>query len=291
MTTVPMTPMLAAYERYLRDLDRAEATIETYMPILGRMDRDLPCGVAYSAAEELAEWIEGDGTRASATRELYRAAVAGFGAWASSEAAGPYRVDYDAAEELPYVKVRKGTPRPITDEALRGILAGAPEPVRTWYLIASHQGARCVEISRLDREDVTQEYTIFRGKGDKDRVVPTHPLVWAAVRDLPSGPMAVSSRGERLHRKRVQERGNVWLRRLGFAGITMHRLRHWFGTAAYEASGHDILAVKALLGHADLGSTLIYVASSQAGRLKAVAGLPTLVPPTEDEGDASSRAA
>lgn len=65
------------------------------------------------------------------------------------------------------VQTVRGVPRPVTDEQLSRILTEAPEPIRTWCLLAAYQGLRCVEISRLDREHITDENLfVVRGKGD-----------------------------------------------------------------------------------------------------------------------------
>jgi integrase len=41
-------------------------------------------------------------------------------------------------------------------------------------------------------------------------------------------------------------------------GATGHQLRHRFATRAYQGSGHDLLAVRELLGHASVTTTQIY---------------------------------
>lgn len=139
-------------------------------------------------------------------------------------------------------------------------------------MIAAFGGARCVEISNLNREHVTDEEMELLGKGGRTRVVPTHELIWQAVKDLPPGPIAVASDGSRLTRHDVSRLGNRRIGQLGH-GITMHQLRHFFGTEAYEACGHDLLVVQELLGHASPATTQIYVQPSRAGMKRAVAGL------------------
>lgn len=274
---------LEKYRQHLVGLDRSPATIDNYMEVLGRMDRHLPYGITHSTADELIEWIN-SGNRSKATRELYRVIVAGYGRWITTDADEDDQVDFNAAGEIKRIRIKARQPRPIDDVVLGDILGRAAEPYLTWYTIAAYEGARCIEISHLDREDVTEENTILFGKGAKERIVPTHPRVWRAVRDLPDGPVARDSLGRRATRHSIQMRANRHLRILGHA-VTMHRLRHWFGTSAYEASGHDILAVKDLLGHENIRTTLGYVAHSQAGRRRAVAGLPVF--PTTEGGESA----
>lgn len=265
--------MLVAFVRHLRDLGRADTTITTYTDLLCRLDRTLPEGLAYACADELREHIYVD-TRRPATNALCRAAARAFYGWATSES-DPW-LDYNPAQHLPAAQVRARAPRPVTHEQLRGILARAREPYRTWYLLGSAQGLRCIEISRLDRDDVTEQDTWIRGKGGRERIVPTHPAVWAAVVDLPRGPVARTPDGSaRADRRQVRERANWYLHhRLGYRDVTMHRLRHWFGSYVHQSAGRDIRVAQELLGHASPTTTQVYVAVAGGAKTDAVRALP-----------------
>jgi len=54
----------------------------------------------------------------------------------------------------------------------------------------------------------------------------------------------------------VSQLSNEYLRSLGITS-TLHKLRHWTGTEALEASG-NLRLVRELLGHAELSSTQVY---------------------------------
>lgn len=266
-----MDDLIAEYLQHLTDIDRAESTIETYSGILRRMDRDLPFGLESAHADELRDWIN-VGNRSKATRALYRVIAAGFFGWATN----PFdpRLSMDPTQMLPTVRVPKRPARPVANAVLADILVQARPPFDVWLLIAAYGGARCTEIAACDREHITEEHILLFGKGDKARIVPTHPLIWAAVENLPPGPIATKRDGTRASRRLVSKRSNGYLHEtLGHRRITIHMLRHWFGTHAYESS-NDILAVKELLGHADVGTTQRYIQVGAAGRALAVAGLP-----------------
>lgn len=265
--------MLVSFVRHLRELRRATTTIDTYTDLLCRLDRTLPEGLAYACTDELREQIYTDDRR-PATTALYRAAAAAFYGWATRES-DPW-LDYNPAQHLPAARVRARAPRPVTHEQLRDILARAREPHRTWYLLGSAQGLRCIEISRLDRDDVTEQDTWIRGKGDRERIVPTHPAVWAAVADLPRGPVARTPDGSaRADRRQVRERANWYLHhRLGHQDVTMHRLRHWYGTYVHQAAGGDLRVAQELLGHASPTTTQVYVAVAGGAKTAAVHALP-----------------
>jgi len=263
---------IGEYVKQLRRLHRAEATITSYTETLHRLDKALDAGLIAALPEELESWLYNDAW-SLATQHQRRAAVVGFFAYWSSPKR-KQRLNYNPAADLPTVSVPRGRPRPAPKPVLDDLLKRAGEPYRTWILIAAFAGARCVEISNLDREHVTDEEMEFLGKGGKTRVVPTHELIWQAVKGLPSGPIAVASDGSRLTRHDVSRLGNRRISQLGH-DITMHQLRHFFGTEAYEACGHDLLVVQELLGHASPATTQIYVQPSRAGMRRAVAGLAT----------------
>lgn len=269
-----MTDLIAGYERHLRDLGRAASTIGTYIEELRRLDRVLPVGLVSANAEELKAWIYSDAHQ-PATRRLQRAIVAGFFRWCCDPAMHEHPFDFNPVVHLPKITLPQRKPRCLPEDRLYDILSRAVRPHLDWFLLASYAGLRCTEISALDVEHITEAEIWVHGKGCKERTVPTHPLIWALAEHLPSGPVAVDDEGNRLSREQVSHRGNYRLQRsLGHTGVSMHKLRRWFGTRAYEACRFDIRAVQELLGHAQVSTTQIYIAASPANMVHAVAGLP-----------------
>lgn len=262
--------LITQYGRHLRELNRAPSTIEGYVGLLTRLDRDLPYGLLQACTDELSDIIYTD-DHSRATRSLYRTIVAGFFAW-STDPDEP-RLDYDPARRLPKVTVPKGRPRPVSDAQKFDILARAQRPYRDWFILSFYGGARCIEVAQLDREDITEQDTLLRGKGDRSRFVPTHPRVWELAQELAPGPVARDGDGTRLSRQQVSHRGNHQLRTvLGYPGVSMHRLRHTFLTGAYEKH-RDIRVVQELAGHESIATTEGYVAVSEATMRSAVASL------------------
>lgn len=267
-----MIDFIAEYETHLRrTLRRSESTITEYIRTLRRMDRELPEQLAVALPEELEAWIYREDLSQSTLRQR-RAAVVGFFAFATNPKR-QVRIDMNPAADLPPVSVPRRYARPAPTAVVYDAIRRGPAPARYWFTLAALAGARCVEIANLVRDDIGEDVTVLHGKGSKSRRVPTHPAVWAMARDLPDGPVAVTGGGRRLTRHQVSRGGNCALRELGHV-ITMHQLRHWFGTETYEASGHDIRAVQELLGHASVATTQVYVEVSKAAMTRAVAGLP-----------------
>lgn len=274
--------LLADYERHLRRLDRSPNTIKFYLRVLRQADRDLPMGLASATTEELEDWLftpspkrRGGPQRGKTTRSHYARILKGFGKWATDPKRP--RLDFDATAELPDIKPAKARPKPAREDVVARIVAAAPEAMRVWFLLAAYGGLRCIEISRLERSDVTEERIWLHGKGDKERYVPTHPLIWAAVRDLPPGRIARDHDGGGLTEDQVAHRGNHQIRRAVGAGVTsMHALRHRFATRAYDAT-QDLVAVQELLGHTTIDMTRRYVEMNRDRMVAAVASLPVAV--------------
>ena len=118
---------------------------------------------------------------------------------------------------------------------------------------------------------------LIRGKGGKERMVPLSPpardalQAWLAMLDAQaerdraagkaSSPYLFASSGKSGHLTR--HRFYVLIKELAVAGgvspapVTPHTLRHAFATHLL-ARGADLMAIQALLGHADVATTEIY---------------------------------
>lgn len=265
-----MVDLIAEYEQHLKDLRRSVSTMDLYLGVLRRMDRELPCGLAAAYREEMHAWIF-DTQRSKATYESYVMIVQGFTRWAS-DPKRDYRLDHDEAAELPHVKRSAGRPKPIAVDTLKRILAEAPQPWRLMYSLGGLAGLRCIEMARLQRDDVDEEEMRVYGKGDKRRAVPTHPDIWRQVAGLRPGPLAIDERGEPMNRRQLSARGRLRLHRMGYP-YSMHQLRHAFATHVHETSGFDIRLVQELLGHSGVNTTQRYIEVSRQRKVAAVRSL------------------
>ncbi len=275
--TIDRTPdphdlaMTAAYLEHLRRAGRSPDTIALRRSILTQLDACLTFGLGAAADDELAEWIY-DERRGLNSRATYLAGVRAFYRWAVKAR----WVTVDPTLELESIRTTRGIARPCTDEQLRAILTRPPSRIRTWATIAAYQGLRCCEISGLDRGHVTeQKLIVVRGKGGAARAHDTHPDVWAAVRDLPPGPVARLRSGDRrASADYVSSRANAWFRKVG-VDVTMHQLRHWLGCTVQEKY-RDARVTMELLGHASLNATSIYTRATLDQQRQARAMLPRL---------------
>lgn len=260
--------MIGAYLEHLRrnlSHSGSDATVGRRRDILRLLDRQLPFGLAETTQAELEDWLHGstyirNGAEvpwSNDTKATYwRAIHSAFKFWADPR--DPW-LDSDPTLDMTPVKSKQGTARDITDDELWHILKHARNPVLLWVTIAAYQGLRCIELSGLDREHITEEKLIVvRGKGGKPRTHDTDPMVWQAVSGLPRGPVCRSIRtGDRAGANYITKTAGREFRALGLQDVSMHRLRHWLGVRA-QARYKDIRVTQQILGHETLSATQIY---------------------------------
>ena len=238
--------------------------------LLRRLDRDLPHGLLHACEDELLDWLARHG-RTNQTIRTYANHIRGFYRWGVAA----HQLTIDPSTRLPRPRVPARAPRPAPEDLLARILVEALPRYQLWALLACYAGLRCAEVAGLQRRDCTPTEIYVRGKGGRERVVPMHPRVWIAVRDLPDGqiagiPPAVADRAayvSRMFRTHVHNRFGA---RLG-----LHALRHWYATAALRGCG-NLRTVQELLGHASPETTAVYTKNVSAERVAAVATLPDL---------------
>ncbi len=263
--------MIEEYIEHLRRLKRSEYTTVRRRAILGQLSRDMPYGLGVVGSEDLADWLFRDDWSQNTQATYYRC-LASFYAWAADPA--DQWLTSNPMLGVARVGTADGVARPCTDEQLKTIVTTAKEPFRLWAKLAAYAGMRCVEISRADREHITEQLiTIPRGKGNRARVHDTDPVIWEAVRKLPPGPLARLSNGERATPQYVSiYTRNYFNRKLGVP-TSLHCLRHWLG-CTLQAQYKDIRVTQRSLGHKHLSSTQIYTEATDEQQRTARAMLP-----------------
>lgn len=261
-------------DHYIRHLERSSDSTQTPRDrrgILERLNRELPHGVGQVSTEDLARWLYRPEWSQN-TRATYYRCIKSFYAWASDP--GDPWITGNPALKLERVTSPPAVPRACTDEQLAGLIQQLPEPFRTWAVIAAYQGLRAGEIAGLDREHITErQLVVVRGKGGKPRAHDTDPTVWATVKDLPPGPIAWrSDNKKRASAHYVSAEARYHFHKVGIP-VSLHRLRHWLGTTV-QREYKDIRVTQAILGHASLTSTQIYVQSTDEQQRAARSTLP-----------------
>lgn len=264
--------LIDAYCEALRQASRSQQTIDGRRAILERLDAALPYGLGQVTRDELAAWLYRDEWSQNAKATYWRA-IRSFYNFAFNPA-DPWLSGENPTDTMPPVRTADGIARPCTDEQLARILAEAGQPFRLWALLAAYQGLRACEISGLDREHVDErQLIVVRGKGGRPRVQDVHEDVWAALRDLPPGPVARRPDGQRADPHYVAVYARDHFHRRLKLDVSLHKLRHWLGCTVQDQY-RDIRVTQELLGHRQLSSTQIYTRGNDQQQRAARATLP-----------------
>lgn len=189
----------------------------------------------------------------------YRAAVRLWHQWCVDVG---LRAD-DPTVRLAPVRRDEPDPNPIPDVLVLEALAGASEHDRRAILLGRFAGLRAAEIAGahrgyLRRGDGGRPVVRVRGKGDRWRELPAHPLVVEVLRSGQGRPGWVLPSPVRPGRPVAANTVTVRLTRILPDGHTAHDLRAAFATEVYRRTG-SLSAAQAWLGHQSPATTLHYV--------------------------------
>jgi len=180
-------------------------------------------------------------------------------------------------EEVPYPKAPRQLPIILSQEEAVRLIEGASNLFHRAMLMTLYStGIRRAELCHLKVEDIDSERMLVHvrhGKGGRDRSVPLSPKLLETLREYwhwmkPKTylfPGTVNGwRADKPITPKV-----LWLacrqaaQRAGIRkAVRPHLLRHSFATHMLE-QGADLPTVQALLGHADLKATSIYLHLSE----------------------------
>src|SRR5580700_5009072 len=180
-------------------------------------------------------------------------------------------------EQVPYPKAPRRLPSILTqEEAVRLMDSASNLFHRAMLMTAYPTGMRRAEVCSLKVEDIDSDRMVIhirQGKGRRDRDVPLSPKLLETLRAywrwmkpktyLFPGTVNGSRADKPVTAKMLWEACQEASRRAGIAKpVAPHLLRHSFATHLIEG-GADLPTVQALLGHADLKPTSIYLHLSE----------------------------
>jgi integrase/recombinase XerC len=260
---------------YVRSQERRDLTVKTVTVTrraLVGFSRAFPDGFASVTAEAIETWLDGRQIKAK-TRYWWISLLDTFYAWAVDSG----HLEGNPAGSIRRPRLKPGLPRPIADADLRRAIEAAEPIMLAWVLLGAFAGMRCQEIAGLASEDVDEQHGVLRivhAKGGRERVVPLHPDVLAALKALPmpaSGPVFRCPNGSRMTADYLGHSLTRYLHSLGIAS-TAHKLRHWYASSLYRST-RDLRMVQELLGHASPTVTANYAACDPLAAAPAVAAL------------------
>ena len=193
-------------------------------------------------------------------------------------------------KNLDIPKTKKSLPKYLTleeSEKLLSVIDG-PYKERDYAIITLflNCGMRLAELVSIDYNDIKDDGSlVITGKGNKERVIYLNNACIKAIADymkkrpndgVKDKALFLSSRNKRISPKTVQHivYTNLDKAGLGDRGLSVHKLRHTAATLMYQYGKVDLLLLKEVLGHENLGTTEIYTHTTADAAKKAIASNP-----------------
>lgn len=223
-------------------------------------------------------WARQIGHLSPATRHAYLITTRMFCAWLVKENV----IRRNPLVDMPNIRQPRTVPRALSVDDIAKVLSAAPDEralAILWLMVG--MGLRCAEVAGLEvgNYDRVARTMLIVGKGGHERVLPVPDEVAAAVNlyttstGIQAGPLIRSkSSSAGLQPHTVSSMVAGWMKDAGikqraFDGVSAHACRH---TAASDVLDRnpDLRIVQAMLGHANLSSTAIYLRRAQLGPMR-----------------------
>lgn len=193
-------------------------------------------------------------------------------------------------KNLDIPKTKKALPKYLTLEEAEKLLSVIDGKFKERdYAIVTlflNCGMRLAELVSIDYNDIKADGSIvITGKGNKERNIYLNTACLTAINNylkvrptdgVKDRALFLSSRNQRISPKTVQHivYSNLDKAGLGDRGLSVHKLRHTAATLMYQHGDVDLLLLKEILGHENLGTTEIYTHISSDATKKAIEANP-----------------
>lgn len=189
-------------------------------------------------------------------------------------------------KKLPRLKQSRRIPQIFTKDEIRRILDSTDTLLhKSMLMLAYGSGLRIAEITNLMPSDIESDQMrilIRRGKGDRDRYAMLPQVTLDTLREYWTKyrPKEWLFESQRIGGKYNHSTLNDALKRaIKKSGVTkagtVHTFRHCYATHLYE-DGHNLLAMKKLLGHVRIDTTAWYTQLADSDVLKLQSPIETL---------------
>lgn len=259
-------PIIRQHLAHLRMRNLRPVTLRSRERLLLRLHEFLGKPLLEATERDLEKWQRSLNVTPSSVSTYSNHARAFYG-WAHDHGL----IDRNPAKVVVTPRIRTRQPRPISEADLSTALmcASHDRQLYCWLLLAAFCGLRAGEVAAITRSDIRMAddggaFLLVHGKGGFERIVRVPPVVLNEMKPLLRSNGAIFRRpsdtpwpADQLSRhvaKYFKSLGMDW---------TLHCLRHRFAARLCDA-GADVRDVQALLGHASLATTTIYL--SQATR-------------------------
>lgn len=263
--------MLNKFLDYLKANSKSPRTVQAYGSDLAKFFIAFPAPESVTADEANAHFAAIRETMAHASYNRYVAVVKSFYEWAV--AAGHVTTNPAALIRL------KGIHHPerpyLTDAEsvlLLKTLKMSADPLAVRDLTMIHlflaTGIRLSELVDLNLEDIQEKHlTVRSGKGGKPAIKFLGESIRSRLKEYMKERRRFPNineralflgRDTRISRNQVENRIRGWIKKSGIKKtITPHSLRHSFAARLLEQT-KDVTVVQKALGHANIGTTMVY---------------------------------
>jgi integrase/recombinase XerC len=245
--------MMPAWTAHMRSARRSPRTIELRTYQVRRFFLATGLEVRDVKLDHLRNYMDNPKWKPN-TCQVVRSSLAGFFSFANDEG----YLKKNPSRRLASPKVPNGIPKPASDQAVADALEKAKPMVRLMVQLGMYVGLRAMEIAQVRTDDVTitSEGATLRivGKGSKTRIVPISDETAELIIYNPEGYVFPGRIEGHIAPATVSRYVSLVLP----PGVTCHKLRHRYATRAYRHSGHNLLALQRLMGHASPATTSGY---------------------------------
>lgn len=184
-------------------------------------------------------------------------------------------IETNPMEHLESPKSKKSLPRYLTLDDCYTLLNAieGPNKERDFCIIVFflNCGLRLSELVSLNYNDIRSDHSMkVTGKGNKERTIYLNDICIQAFENYmkvrpndglkDKNALFISRNKNRISNKTVQHIVYTLLEKAGLSGMgfSTHKLRHTAATLMYQHGDTDIMLIKEILGHENLGTTQIY---------------------------------
>ena len=199
-------------------------------------------------------------------------------------------LEVNPMKNLDTPKIKKSLPKYLTLEEAQRLLSvvDGKYKERDFAIITLflNCGMRLSELISIDYNDIRSDNTlVITGKGNKERTVYLNNACIDAINEyrkvrpndgVRDRALFLSARNQRMNPRTVEIMVNKYIEAagLGGRGLSVHKLRHTAATLMYQHGNVDVLLLKEILGHENLGTTEIYTHISSDATKSAIEANP-----------------
>jgi site-specific recombinase XerD len=229
---------------------------------------------------DIDRWLETRNTLAPASRRNEFQAVRQFVRWLIGEK----HIKSDPMAHMKAPRVPRSVPRALGHDDVERLLAVLPD-ARACVVVGLmlHMGLRRGEVITLQLGDYDRQAQLIRvtGKGDHQRELPVPTTLqhcidrYLSERGTVAGPLVLRLDGRGgISNARIGQMIRGWMEEAGvkqrpYDGRAAHSLRHTLASNVADIEP-DLRTVQAILGHASLSSTQVYLRRAEMGKVRAV---------------------